>query len=316
MAESLSSIRLSNEDGFEVEILNLGAAIRSLRVPMGGSSIETVLNYPTLDSYKNDPYYLGSTIGPYANRLADGLFTLGGNRYQLDVNEEAHNNCLHGGFNGLNQALFQLERIDDDSAIRCWVHRDDGLDGFPGARSFEVIYSLLSPATLVIDYRVTTDQDTVIGLTNHAYFNLGGSINDHSLQVFADRYTPTDRSLRPTGEIKPVSGTELDLRPTQKVGNRIFDHNFVLNESESTLKLAAKLASRETGISLSVYTSQPGLQLYTGDGLGAPFAPRSGLCLEAQQFPNAPNQANFPSVRLNRGEIHTSRIEYRFDVPH
>ena len=176
-----------------------------------------------------------------------------------------------------------------------------------------MIYRLTDPWILRIDYRVTTDRDTFTSLTNHAYFNLGGSIDDHEIAIYADRYTPLDHNQIPTGEVTDVTATPLDLRQLQPLGDRAYDQNYVLPISKQSLKQAAKLSSPSTGISVSVFTSAPAMQLYTGDGLGEPFWRRAGLCIEPQQFPNAPNEPAFPSPRHNKNETYQARIEYRFE---
>ena len=305
---------LARSDGIEVEIISTGAAIRSIWVPTREGRRNVVLGYPSLDQYREDPYFLGATIGPYANRIAKASFGMDGRSYDLDANELGRGNCLHGGSEGLHRREFRLSLQEHDSTIlRCVAGLEDGVNGFPGNRDYEVIYQLPDPWTLTIDFRVTTDRDTIISLTNHTYFNLGGSIDDHEVGINADRYTPVDHNQIPIGEIADVTATSLDLRQSQPLGARTYDHNFVLNRGKQSIKQAAKLSSPSSGISVSVFASAPALQFYTGDGLGEPFCRRAGLCLEPQQFPNAPNEPSFPSPRLNKNEIYRARIEYRFE---
>ena len=305
---------IARPGGIEVEIISTGAAIRSIWVPTRDGRRNVVLGYPSLDGYREDSYFLGATIGPYANRIANASFNMDGRTYGLDANEPGRGNCLHGGSDGLHRREFRLSLQEHDLTIlRCVAGLADGVNGFPGNRDYEVIYQLPDPWTLRIDFRVTTDRDTITSLTNHTYFNLGGSIDDHEVAVYADHYTPSDHNQIPTGEIVDVTTTSFDLRQSQPLGARNYDHNFVLNRGKQSLKQAAKLSSPSSGISVSVFTSAPALQFYTGDGLGEPFWPRAGLCLEPQQFPNAPNEPAFPSPRLNKDEIYQARIEYRFD---
>lgn len=305
---------LAGAGGIEVEVISTGAAIRSIWVPTREGRRNVVLGYPSLDQYREDPYFLGATIGPYANRIASASFGMDGRTYDLDANEPGRGNCLHGGSDGLHRCGFRLFFQEHDSTVlRCVAGLADGVNGFPGNRNYEVIYQLPDPLTLRIDFRVTTDRDTMTSLTNHTYFNLGGSIDDHEVAINADHYTPLDQNQIPTGEIADVTSTSLDLRQSQPLGTRAYDHNFVINQAKQPLKQAAKLSSPSSGISVAVFTSSPALQLYTGDGLGEPFSPRAGLCLEPQRFPNAPNEPTFPSPRLSKDEIYQARIEYRFE---
>ena len=309
------TVLLARPGGIEVEIISTGAAIRSIWVPTREGRRNVVLSYPSLDGYREDPYFVGATIGPYANRIANASFGMDGRTFDLDANEPGRGNCLHGGSDGLHRCEFRLSLQEHDSTILCCVAGlADGVNGFPGNRDYEVIYQLPDPWTLTIDYRVTTDRDTIISLTNHTYFNLGGSIDDHNVAVNADRYTPLDHNQIPTGEIADVTATSLDLRQSQSLGARTYDHNFVLNQGKQSLKQAAKLSSPSGGISVSIFTSAPALQLYTGDGLGEPFWRRAGLCLEPQQCPNAPNEPVFPSPKLNKDETYHACIEYRFEI--
>lgn len=305
---------IARPGGIEVEIISTGASIRSIWLPTRDGRRNVVLGYPSLGEYREDPYFLGATIGPYANRIANASFAMDGRSYDLDANEPGRGNCLHGGSDGLHRREFRLSFQEHDSTVlRCVAGLADGVNGFPGNRDYEVIYQLPDPLTLRIDFRVTTDRDTIMGLTNHSYFNLGGSIDDHKVAINADRYTPVDHNQIPTGEIADVTATPLDLRQSQPLGARAYDHNFVLNRGKQSLYKAAKLSSPSSGISVAVFTSSPALQLYTGDGLGEPFSRRAGLCLEPQQFPNAPNEPTFPSARLSKNETYQARIEYRFE---
>lgn len=303
---------LEASGGLSVTIVDIGATIESLIAPSPDGSINVVLSYDEPRAYQTDPYYLGATVGPFANRISNSTFTLGGTKYQLDTNEMDRGNCLHGGTNGLHRRQFSIVRDACGSRISCRSKLDDGDGGFPGNRNIEVVYALIDDWSLAIDFIVETDQDTIVNLANHAYFNLGGPINEHWIRVDSDAYTPVDDSLIPTGELRDVSGSEYDLREFQQLQDRRFDHNFVLDRSKKKTKLAAQLLSKETGLELSVLTTQPAMQVYTGDYLSHPFHQRQGICLEAQGFPDAPNQPGFPSTRLEAGATYRQRTIYRF----
>jgi aldose 1-epimerase len=295
-----------------VSIVDIGATIQSISVPTPRGRIDAVLSYAEPRDYRQDPYSLGSTVGPVANRIRNAEFKLNGVRYHLDANEAKRGNCLHGGRDGLNRQQFSLERDVSTPIIKCRTDLADGFGGFPGNRSFEVAYELLDEWSLAIDFNVRTDRDTVVNLANHAYFNLGGRLDNHRLRVCSETYTPVDDSMIPTGELRDVHGSEFDLRELQSLSDRQFDHNFVLGESGGELRPAAELESPITGLRLTVLTTQPAIQVYTGDYLLNPFHPRQGICFEAQGFPNAPNQPNFPSIRLEAGATYKHRTIYRF----
>lgn len=303
---------IGTSSGLRVSIVDVGATIRSISLPTPRGRKDAVLSYADPSSYWTDPYYLGSTVGPVANRIRNAAFKLNGIRYRLDTNDADRGNCLHGGMNGLHRQRFSLDCDESQPKVRCRVDIADGHGGFPGNRSFEVAYELLDDWSLAIDFKVTTDRDTVVNLANHAYFNLGGRLDDHRLRVFSDSYTPTDDAMIPTGELRDVHGSEFDLRDFQSLGDRKFDHNLVLEDSGSELRTAAQLESPTTGLTLTVLTTQPAIQVYTGDYLSDPFHSRQGICFEAQGFPNAPNQPNFPSIQLKAGAAYRHRTIYRF----
>ena len=298
--------------GLSVTIVDIGATIGSILVPTRNEAIDAVLSYADSRSYLTDSYYLGTTVGPVSNRIRNAQFMLNGTQYYLDTNDADRGNCLHGGAQGLHRQKFSIERDENRPLIRCSVDLPHGLGGFPGNRSFEVRYELLDEWSLAIDFQVTTDQDTVINLANHAYFNLGGPLDDHQLRVIADTYTPVDESMVPTGELRDVGGSEFDLREWQPLGARQFDHNFVLGDGGDEPRLAAQLQSPSHELLLNVLTTQPGIQVYTGDYLSDSFHPRQGICFEAQGFPDAPNHPNFPSARLDAGATYWHRTVYRF----
>ena len=303
---------IGTSSGLRVSIVDIGATIQSISLPTPRGRKDAALSYAEPGSYSTDPYYLGSTVGPVANRIRNAAFELNGIRYRLDANDADRGNCLHGGMNGLHRQRFALSRDDGKPQLRCRADMADGYGGFPGNRSLEVVYELMDAWSLAIDFNVSTDRDTVISLANHAYFNLGGQLDDHRLRVFSDSYTPIDNAMIPTGELRDVRGSEFDLRELQSLDDRKFDHNFVLEESGGELRPAAQLESQTTGLQLTVLTTQPAIQIYTGDYLSAPFHPRQGICFEAQGFPNAPNQPNFPSIKLEAGATYRHRTIYRF----
>lgn len=303
---------LETGGGVSVTIIDIGATIGSLLVPAANEPINAVLSYSDPRKYLTDSFYLGSTVGPVANRIRNAQFKLDGTLYRLDANDADRGNCLHGGSDGLHRQHFSMERDDNKPLVRCRADLSHGLGGFPGDRSFEITYELTDDWSLAIDFKVTTDQDTVVNLANHAYFNLGGSINDHRLRVYSDRFTPVDDSMIPTGELRSVDETSFDLRKFQSLGHRKFDHNFILEDSGGEPRMAAQLESPVTGIRLTVLTTQPAIQVYTGDYLSKPFHPRQGICFEAQGFPDAPNQSYFPSIRLDAGATYRQRTIYRY----
>lgn len=308
----LESATIGVAGGLRVTITNLGAAITSIRVPLAGEWVDAVLSYPVLENYRDDSFFMGSTVGPYANRISNGRFTLDGQEYLLNRNETSSGHCLHGGESGLHQHFFELQKGPDDGRVVCRAVLEDGAGGFPGRREVIVSYQLVSGLALAIDFDVRTNRNTVVSLANHAYFNLGGSIEDCLLKVRSDAYSVVDRSLAPTGELCPVAGSSFDLSTPTRIGDRVFDHNFALRRRKEELEPAATLCNPENGLRLDLLTTQPGLQVYTGDSLAAPFRPRQGICLEAQGFPDAPNQPVFPSARLKAGECYRQRTIYEF----
>ena len=298
--------------GLRVTILSLGATIASIEVPVADGAIDAVLSYPRLQDYLDDRYFLGSTVGPYANRIGSGRFALGNHEYSLQRNEASTGHCLHGGESGLHRQHFDLQLDADSTGVRCRTVLPDGTDGFPGRREIAVKYRIVNDLCLALDFHVVTDKTTVVSLANHAYFNLGGRIEDLEICVRSNGYTPVDGSKLPTGELRPVEGSLFDLRMPVLIGDKAFDHNFALNRSNGELRRAATLRNPVNNLRLDLHTTQPGLQVYTGDDLSAPFTSREGLCLEAQGFPDAPNQPGFPSARLEAGESYRQRTVYAF----
>ena len=330
--------RLKNS-GIEAEFMSYGAGVISLTLPDHAGQRENVLlGFPTLEGFvrnhrSRNPFFFGSTIGRYANRIAYGRFPLEGRDYTLTQNNGCH--ALHGGPGGFYNVVWNAEALDNAVAFHYFSR--DGEEGFPGNLNATVRFTL-SNSDLKIEYRASTDRTTVVNLTNHAYFNLAGagngSILDHQLQLAASRFTPVDPSTIPTGEILSVAGTPLDFRQSVPIGRRIherheqllfangYDHNFVLDSGAKELKLAAELYEPTSGRALQVLTTEPAIQFYSGNYLdgsacgksGQPYLKHSGLCLETQHFPDSPNHANFPSTLLHPGEAFHSVTIYRFST--
>jgi aldose 1-epimerase len=309
---------LRNNRGFEVSVTSYGGAITSLKTPG-----DIVLGFETLDEYVRNPRYFGALIGRHANRIARGRFSLNGVEYQLPCNNGA--NHLHGGFNGFDKRDWTVR--EDDNTLHLTYFSKDGEEGYPGNLSAFVDYTLRDNE-LRIDYRATTDRDTIVNLTNHSYFNLrgAGTILDHELTLNADHFTPVSEDLIPTGEIKSVEGTPWDFRKAKAIGAELddvpggYDHNFVLRDWDATLRLAARLYEPTSGRALEILTTEPGIQFYSGNFLDGSFIGKNGiayekytgLCLEPQHFPDAPNHPNFPSTVLRSGEEYRHQTIYRF----
>ena len=307
-----------------VRVLNLGATIQSIQVPASEGHVETVLGYEDCNDYWTDPAFMGAMVGRYTNRIRSAEFSLGGRVYSLDANETSTGHCLHGGSCGFHRQFWTMQP-KDDSSLECRYLSPDGESGFPGNLQVSVNY-LVYDNSLLIDVRATTDSETVVSIANHAYFNLDRgqrNIDGHHIQIDADYFTPADDSQIPNGEIRGVGGSDFDLRQMTPIfrstpkGERKLqsDHNFVLSRRADRLRKVAELYCPDSGIGLRLHTTQPGLQFYTGDNLSDPFRARQGLCLEAQGFPDAPNQTAFPSARLAPGEIYQHRTVYEFVSP-
>lgn len=310
---------LTNSLGFAVSITNYGGAITSLKTPdRRGEFGEIVLSYETIDDYVRNPRYMGALIGRHANRIARGRFSLNGVEYQLPCNNGA--NHLHGGFHGFDKRVWNA--TEDGEVLRLSYLSKDGEESYPGNLEAYVDYSL-SGNELSIEYRASTDRDTIVNLTNHSYFNLkgGGTILDHELTLHADSFTPVSSDLIPTGEIKSVIGTPMDFRNGRPIGSEVeYDHNFVLNDWDGSLRPAARLHEPTTGRVVEILTTQPGIQFYSGKFLdgsligkkGVAYEKYTGLCLEPQHFPDAPNHPNFPSTILRPGEQYNQKTVIRF----
>lgn len=319
-----------------VEIITYGAAITAIEVPdRNGRSANVVLALGSVEAYENLSPHFGAVAGRYANRIAGGRFELDGRRYALPVNAAPH--TLHGGPAGFGKRNWRVAAAGE-SRLALARRSPDGEEGFPGNLDVEVVYSLPDDGTLRIDYRAWCDKPTLLNLTNHSYFNLAGEgegdVFGHAVELFADAFTPTDATQVPTGEIRPVEGTPFDFRTPTPLGARIragdpqivlakgYDHNFVLRGAADTLRPAAICTDPRSGRRLTVATTQPGLQLYTGNNLdgtlvgpsGRTYRSGDGVCFETQGFPDAPNRADFPSTVLRPGQHWVSSTVYRFST--
>ena len=335
--QDVRSFTLVNRHGVEARIITHGGILASLRVPdRTGTMEEVVLGYDTLEGYTADRAYLGAICGRCANRISGAAFTLRGHRYQLAANNGA--NHLHGGVRGFDKVVWKVdERAGEKGRSVTLRHRSpDGDEGYPGTLDVQVAYSLSDENDLFIEYAASTDKPTVVNLTNHAYFNLAGAgkedILGHELFVDADKFLPVDGNLIPTGKVRRVKGTPMDFTTPALIGARInaddeqlrlaggYDQNWVLNPSKKELRIAAVLHHRASGRFMGVFTTEPGLQVYTGNFLdgsaigrgGTPLRYRLGLCLETQHFPDSPNRPEFPTIVLEPGRVLKSTTVYRF----
>src|SRR5450432_2917658 len=322
---------LSNKNGVQVSITNYGGAITSWVSPdKNGVKNNIVLGFDSLSGYLAKPPYFGALVGRYGNRIANGKFKLGDSTYTLATNNGK--NHLHGGLKGFDKQVWDAAMVDSIPALTLTYISKDGEEGYPGTLKVTVIYTLSDDNELGIEYNAQTDKPTVLNLTNHSYFNLTGSVSNtilnNTLKIDADAYTPVDSTLIPTGKLQPVKGTAFDFTTATAIGARIaqvpggYDHNFVLNSKDGSLQLAAILADSISGRKLEVYTTQPGLQFYTGNFLdgsiktsdGKPINKNAALCLETQHFPDSPNQPAFPSSILKPGEKYHTVTKYRLSL--
>ena len=323
----------------EIAATNYGAAILSIMAPdKDGKYANILLGHDSIDAVIHSPEpFLNTVVGRYANRIAQGEFTLEGKTYRLAINNGP--NALHGGPAGFHTVVWDA-RQDEPGSVTFRYLSPNGEEGYPGNLAVVLRYTLTDDNALRIDYQATTDQATPVNLTFHGFFNLTGagrptpSVENHRLTLFADFYTPMDETSIPTGEIAPVDGTPMDFRTPHTVGERIdepfqqltygagYDHCYVLRKREAgALTLAAQCTDPASGRCLEMYTTEPGVQLYTGNWLngfagahGATFPARSALCLEAQHFPDSPNKGHFPSTVLRPGEIYRQTTVYRFGI--
>ncbi|MFF7789002.1 galactose-1-epimerase [Streptomyces sp. NPDC007991] len=300
--------------GVRVRILSYGGIVQSVEVPdREGRAGNVVLGFPGLDGYLSHPEpYLGALVGRYANRIAGARFPLDGRTYALEPNNGP--NALHGGVRGFDKRVWEGTPVEH--GVRLARVSPHGEEGFPGRLEVSATYTLQESGALRIAYEAVTDAPTVVNLTNHSYFNLAGSGDaaGHELRLAASRYTPVDADLIPTGSLDEVTGTRFDFRETRKVGAG-YDHNFVLDKGVTDVpEQVAELHDPASGRVLTVATTEPGLQLYTADHLGEPFAPGDGVALETQHFPDSPNRPEFPGTVLRPGGVYRSETVYGFGI--
>ncbi len=329
---------LRNRNGVQVEITNYGGAVVSIKTPdRRGQMADIVLGYSDLSGYVADTSYFGALIGRYANRIAQGKFTLNGVEYQLAQNNGV--NHLHGGVRGFNKVVWYAIELNlrDGVLLQLAYVSKDKEEGYPGNLSVIATYMLTDANDLRIVYTATTEKETVVNLTHHSYFNLAGAgagdVLNHQLKINANGFTPVDETLIPTGELKTVKGTPFDFSRATAIGSRInkadeqlirgkgYDHNFVLNKKGHELSLAASVYEPSSGRAMEMWTTEPGMQLYTGNFLdkvhgkaGKIYNYRGGFCLEAQHFPDSPNKPSFPSTVLKPGQRYTQTTVYKFMV--
>lgn len=333
----VSVYTLRNARGAEATITNYGGIVISLRVPdRDGTMGDVVLGYDTLDDYVRRNPYFGCLIGRYGNRIAAGRFSLDGKNYALATNNGP--NHLHGGVRGFDKVVWKARRVRSPRgpALELRHFSPDGDEGYPGNLYVIVVYTLADDNALCIDFTATTDRATVCNLTHHSYFNLAceGDVLGHQVTIDAERFTPVDSTLIPTGELRPVAGTPFDFRKPTAIGARIsaddeqlafgrgYDHNWVLNKPRGTLGLAARVYEPKTGRAMEVLTSEPGMQFYSGNYLngstvgkgGRVYGLRAGFCMEPQHHPDTPNKPAFPSCVLRPRDVYRSTIIYRFST--
>ncbi|MBI1767103.1 MAG: galactose mutarotase [Bacteroidetes bacterium] len=336
ISDSLKSYALSNSNGVKVKVMNYGGRIVSLFVPdRNGKFDDVVLGYDSLDQYLTGNLYFGAMIGRYGNRIAKGKFSLNGKEYHLALNNGA--NALHGGLAGFHGVFWKIIPQKENS-LQMSYRSADGEEGYPGNLNVTVTYTLTDKNELIIDYEAKSDQETVINLTHHSFFNLAGAGNgdilNHELTINSNEFTPVDSTLIPTGEIRNVKGTAFDFNIPHKIGELInqtdeqlrfgkgYDHNWVLNKKGNELSLATKVTEPLSGRTMEVWTTEPGLQFYSGNFLDGkdvgkgnkPYQFRSAFCFEAQHFPDSPNHPDFPSTILKQGETYKQRTIYKFGI--
>lgn len=340
--QAIDLYTLTNSTGMQVAITNYGGTIVSILVPdKSGKMGDVALGFDNVSGYTQDPPppYFGATIGRYGNRIGKGTFQLDGKTYHLPINNGE--NSLHGGNKGFDKRVWTAKELSTGAnpSLEMTYLSKDGEEGYPGNLNVKVVFTLTDANEIKIDYTATTDKDTVLNLTNHTYFNLAGQGNGtilkHSLMLNADRYTPVDAGLIPTGELRKVDGTPFDFRKATEIGARIeqsdeqlklgqgYDHNWVLTRKGSGMELAARLSEPTTGRVMEVTTTEPGIQFYSGNFLDGKLKPgkggklyplRSGLCLETQHFPDSPNKPKFPSTELKPGQTYHTTTIYKFST--
>jgi aldose 1-epimerase len=332
---AVEQFTLTNKNGIEVKAITYGGIITSITTPdRTGAMGDIVLGFDSLDGYLAGHPFFGALVGRYGNRIAKGRFTIDGVEYKLATNNGP--NHLHGGVKGFDKRVWNWAlppAKPGQSTVGFTYISPDGEEGYPGKLVVAVIYTLTDDNELIVDYRADTDKDTHINLTQHSYFNLvgAGDVLAHEVTIDADRYTPVDATLIPTGELASVEGTPFDFRKPTAIGARIdqpnpqlkngggYDHNWVLNGNAGSLRRAARVVEPKTGRTLEVSTTEPGMQFYTGNfldgklkGKGRSYERRSGFCLETQHFPDTPNQPNFPTTLVKAGQQYSSKTVFTF----
>jgi aldose 1-epimerase len=330
--QNIEQYLLTNDNDMTVSIINWGATVTSVMVPDRDGNVENVaLGFDGLPGYLANAPYFGGICGRYSNRIAKGLFTLGDSEYSLHINNEP--NHLHGGRLGFNRVVWQAKPVEDEErnsvGVKFTYISADGEEGYPGNLAVTVVYSLNNDNELTLDYTATTDKDTVLNLTNHCYWNLAGlesgPVLGHQLELNCDKFLPVDETLIPTGELKSVEGTPMDFTKPATIGSRIadvvggYDHCYVVNKSEKLPALVATVTEPKSGRVMTVHSTEPGVQLYTGNFLDGSddvngFEQHTGFCLECQHFPDSPNRPEFPSTVLRLGEVYRQTTVHRFSV--
>ncbi len=332
-SKPVTEYTITNANGMQVSIINYGGTVTKIITPdKNGNMGDVILGYDSLSGFlqKGNPYF-GALIGRYGNRIANAKFTLDGKEYKLAANNGP--NSLHGGEKGFDKVWWNIEKMPGDSSLKLTYLSKDGEEGYPGNLNAEVIYTLSSDNSLKIDYTATTDKPTPINLTNHCYFNLSAgkdsTILNHEVMLNADKYTPVNSTLIPTGQFADVKGTAMDFTSAKKVGKEIdltkggYDHNWVLNKNGSSLEKVATVYEPNSGRYMEVFTTEPGIQFYTGNFLnggltntknGLKYVRHGALCLETQHFPDSPNEPSFPGTILKPGETYRHTTVYKFSV--
>ena len=331
---AIEQFTLTNKSGIEVRAINYGGIITSIKTPdRAGVMGDIVLGFDSLDGYLGRHPFFGAIVGRYGNRIAKGRFTIDKQEYKLATNNGP--NHLHGGIKGFDKRVWDAAILPGQNGVSFTYTSADGEEGYPGKLVVEVVYRLNDNDELTVEYLARSDKATHVNLTQHSYFNLAGEgdILGHELTIDADRYTPVDATLIPTGELATVEGTPFDFRKPTAIGARIdqpdpqlkngggYDHNWVLNGAAGSLRRAARVVEPKTGRTLEVATTEPGMQFYTGNfldgklkGKGRSYERRSGFCLETQHFPDTPNQPNFPTTLVKAGQQYSSKTVFTFGV--
>ena len=338
--EAVDLYTLTNANGIEVRAITYGGIIVSLKVPDNNGRLDDiVMGHDTLEGYLTKSQYFGALVGRYGNRIAKGKFTLDGVEYKLAVNNGP--NHVHGGLKGFDKVVWQAESFEnpEGAGVALSYTSKDGEEGYPGNLTAKITYTLTAQNELVVDYHATTDKATPLNLTQHTYFNLAGDgsgdILGHDLLLNASHFTPVDKTMIPTGEIRSVAGTPMDFTKPTAIGARIdqedeqlqfgggYDHNFVINQEKGEgLSLVARVYEPTTGRVMEVFSTEPGVQFYSGNFLdgsitgksGHVYERRTGFCLETQHYPDSPNKPDFPSSILRPGETYESRTIFKFSA--